>query len=181
MPEHFHYEDDDLFNPETHHESSDVPIRPLWWAVIIFVVFAAVTHFVLAFMYKTMKEAEDKRMPPPQTKVTVPANATVPQNQPLLQPFPMEGISPVAKTPVTDLEEMRAAESARLHQYGWVDKQHGIVHIPIEEAKAKLVLSGAAGSQPAVPPAVPSAGPEATDQGGLRARPSTSTAAEAKP
>lgn len=165
MPEHFHYEDDDLFNPETHHESSDVPVRPLWWAVVIFIVFAAITHIVLGFMYKAMKQAESNRMPPPPTKVTRPANADVPQNQPLLQPFPKEGITPQANTPVTDLDEMRSAEDRKLHTYGWVDKQHGIARIPIEVAKQKLV-SGAAASQPA----------EALDQGGLSARPSTTTA-----
>ena len=40
MPEHIQYEDDDLFNPETHHEHSDVPVRPLFWFIVIFIVFA---------------------------------------------------------------------------------------------------------------------------------------------
>ena len=40
MPEHIQYEDDDLFNPETHHESTDVPVRPLLWFIVIFIAFA---------------------------------------------------------------------------------------------------------------------------------------------
>ena len=141
MPEHFQYEQDDLFNPETHHESSDVPIRPLWWAVIIFIIFAAVTHFAVGFLYKGFKNAERERMDPPHTKVARPADADVPKNQPLLQPFPKEGVHPTANTPVTDLDEMNRAQKERLSTYGWVDKQHGIVHIPIEVAKQRFAAA----------------------------------------
>jgi hypothetical protein len=148
MPEHVQYEDDDLFNPETHHEESDVPLKPLWWALILFVVFAAITHVVLYFMYQAMVKAETKRWDPPQTAVARPANADVPQNQPLLQPFPVVPATettatvavPYQNTPVTDLEAMRAAEDRVLQYYGWVDKQHGVVHIPIDQAKDMLVI-----------------------------------------
>jgi hypothetical protein len=150
MPEHIQYEDDDLFNPETHHESSDVPVRPLWWAVIIFIVFAVITHFVLAWMYKGLASGERKRMEPPQSNVARPANASVPQNQPLLQPFPQGAIPPNASTPVTDLADMRRAEEQTLTTYGWVDKQHGVVRIPIEAAK-DLAVQRLTQVQPAAP------------------------------
>lgn len=134
MREPIQYEDNDLFNPETQHESSDVPVRPLWWAVIIFIVFAVITHIVLAFMYKGLAKAERNRMEAPQTNVARPANADVPQNQPLLQPFPVEE-TPQKTTPVADMVSMRAAEEKALSTYGWVDKQHGAVRIPIDKAK----------------------------------------------
>jgi hypothetical protein len=164
MPEHIQYQDDDLFNPETHHEESDVPIKPLFWAVAIFIAFAIVTHLALAAMFQGLAKNERKRMDPPATQVARPADADVPRNQPLLQPFPLKAQAPNQNTPVTDLAEMRAREQQALHTYGWVDQQKGVVRIPIEEAK-KLVVQritgGAAGSQPA------------EDAGGLRARPST--------
>jgi hypothetical protein len=142
MPEHVQYEDDDLFNPETHREESDVPLKPLWWALILFVVFGAITHAVLYFMYEGMVKAEKNRMEPRQTTIARPDNAGVPQNQPLLQPFPVVPATettatvaiPYEHTPVTDLQEMRAGEDRVLKHYGWVDKQHGIVHIPIDQA-----------------------------------------------
>ena len=135
MPEHIQYEDDDLFNPETHHESSDVPVRPLFWIIIIFVVFAVVSHIALWFMYKAFVKGERSRMEAPNTAVARPANANVPQNQPLLQPFPRGEVPPQRATPVSDLADMRAAEDKVLQNYGWVDKQQGIVHLPIERAK----------------------------------------------
>jgi hypothetical protein len=158
MPEHVQYEDDDLFNPETHHEESDVPIKPLWWTLALFVIFAAVTHAVLYFMYQAMFKAEKNRWDAPQTTVERPANADVPQNQPLLQPFP-NGSVPYRNTPVTDLRDMRAKEDQVLQNYGWVDKEHGVVHIPIHQAKDMLVAklgtpaSGAPASSPAGPAA----------------------------
>jgi hypothetical protein len=163
MPEHVQYEDDDLFNPETHHEESDVPVRPLWWALVLFVIFAAVTHAVLYFMYEAMVKAEQKRMDPPQTAVARPANASVPQKQPLLQPFPTVPATettataayPYQNTPVTDMQAMRANEDRVLKHYSWVDKQRGVVRIPIEEAKELMAAKIAVESQAAAASTAP--------------------------
>src|SRR5688572_33419300 len=103
MPEHIRYEDDDLFNPETHHESTDVPIRPLFWFIGIFIVFAAISHLVLWFIYEALVKGERKRMDPPQTAVARPAGAVAPQNRPLLQRFPRGGRPPNPHTSVSDM------------------------------------------------------------------------------
>ncbi|HJQ39844.1 MAG TPA: hypothetical protein VKB93_22100 [Thermoanaerobaculia bacterium] len=147
MPEHIQYQDDDLFNPETHHEESDVPIKPLFWAIGIFIVFAIVTHLALGAMFRGFVNSEKKKMDPPWTQVALPKDAYVPRNQPLLQPFPLQQ-NPIKDTPVTDLAEMREIEDRRLHGYGWVDRQKGAVHIPIELAKQLVVQRGAAGFSP---------------------------------
>ena len=156
MPENIRYEDDDLFNPETHHESTDVPIRPLFWFIGLFIVFGIISHFVLWFMYKALVKGERKRMDPPQTAIARPADASVPQNQPLLQPFPRGEVPPNRNTPVTDMVDMRASEEQTLNNYGWVDKQRGIVRIPIRNAKELFVQRAAAPPTPSVP--VPPAG-----------------------
>lgn len=189
MPEHIQYEDDDLFNPETHHESSDVPVRPLFWFIILFIVFGVVTHLVLTFLYKGLATAERNRMDPPASAVARPANADVPQNQPLLQPFPrVDGkggeLPPQADTPVTDLDKMRTREQQQLSSYGWVDKQRGTVHIPIDLAKralaARIAVAAAAAPAPApaapAPTAVPPSGqPVPADTG---TAPATNTGAQ---
>jgi hypothetical protein len=38
-----------------------------------------------------------------------------------------------------ELNQLRAAQQRKLHAIAWVDKQHGIVAIPIEKAMALLV------------------------------------------
>jgi hypothetical protein len=44
--------------------------------------------------------------------------------------------------PEADLKAFRAKEERRLDTYYWVDKQNGIVHIPIDEAMKKLAAKG---------------------------------------
>jgi hypothetical protein len=44
--------------------------------------------------------------------------------------------------PPADLAAHRAAEERALTSYGWVDRQHGIVRIPIEQAMHDIAASG---------------------------------------
>jgi hypothetical protein len=155
MPEHHHYEDDDLFNPETKHEESDVPLGPLFWGIAGIIVFAIVSHILLYLFYQGLRHVERKREPPPQTAIARPPDANVPQNQPLLQPFPRkipggEIIAPNRATPEVDLVDMRRGEEQVLQNYGWVDKQKGVVHIPIDAAK-DLAVQRLATAAPHVP------------------------------
>ena len=152
MPDH-NYHDEDLFNPETRHEQSDVPVRPLWWALIIFIVFSILTWIVVTFFFKGLVRLERSQAAPPQSGIARPASADVPQNQPLLQPFPKKdgaGVEmvPTADTPVADLINLRAKEKQVLTSYGWVDRQQGTVRIPIDRAKeivaARLAVHGQA-------------------------------------
>jgi len=46
------------------------------------------------------------------------------------------------KTPFPDLKAVREAEDQVLNSYGWVDRQKGVVRIPIAQAMDKLVEKG---------------------------------------
>ena len=56
------------------------------------------------------------------------------------------------KTPIPDLRAVREEENAVLDNYGWVDKQKGVVRIPIAQAMDLVVKKGlpARASAPAV-------------------------------
>ena len=146
--DHIHYSDDDLFNPETHHETSDVNVRALLWFLAIFVILGIITHVALTFFYKGLSKVERERESEMLTQIQRPADADVPRDEPLLQPFPRkvdekgEVVPPYRNTPVTDLHDMRAAEQQVLDSYGWVDQQRGVVHIPIDVAKRLVVERG---------------------------------------
>jgi hypothetical protein len=134
----------EIVNPETHHEKSDVNVRALLWFFIIFVVFAALTHLVLYLQFQGYRKLmRGGKTQAPLTSVARPADAAVPP-EPRLQPFATRNVSgvvnpPNTNTPVTDMEQMRAAEQQALHTPGWVDKQKGIVRLPIEVAKQLAV------------------------------------------
>ncbi len=144
MPENPRY-GEEIANPETHHETSDVNVRALIWFAVICVVFAVVAHFVLTLMFHTFVKLERNRNTNQMTGIRTPA-VTVPQNQPLLQPFPKStGTStqpPYEATPVQDLVALRAGEDKALHSYGWVDRQKGIVRVPIDVAMRLAVQHG---------------------------------------
>jgi hypothetical protein len=55
-----------------------------------------------------------------------------------------------------ELNQLRAAQLRRLHATGWVDRQHGIVAIPIERAMALLVADPSLAA-PIIVPAPPTA------------------------
>lgn len=44
--------------------------------------------------------------------------------------------------PARELEEMRAQEDALLHSYGWVDREHGVIRVPIEKAMQMTLERG---------------------------------------
>jgi hypothetical protein len=152
MPEHLHYDDEAIVNRDTHHEESDVNVRPLVIFVVIFVIFAAVTQVGLWLMFKMFKSISD-RPNAPLTQMALPPDMNVPA-EPRLQPFPSKDATahpPNTNTPVTDMIDMRANEEKVLQHYGWVDQSKGIVHIPIAEAKQRLLQTGLPVAGPSTP------------------------------
>lgn len=148
MAEH---EQDGIVNPETHHEKSDVDVRALLWFVVIFIGFAIVSHVLLYVMFKFYVELAKGSTNSRLTMIARPADAAIPQ-QPRLQPFPTKDprgtmLTPNSMTPPVDMEQMRATEEQALHEPGWVDKQKGIVRVPIDVAKQLVIQRGMAVQQ----------------------------------
>lgn len=60
--------------------------------------------------------------------------------------------APLLQTaPAADLRALRAEEAARLDSYGWVDRDTGVVHIPIGQAMKEVVAKGIPGFPKATP------------------------------
>jgi hypothetical protein len=138
MPEHSQFHDDDIVNPDTRHEESDVNVRALLWAVVIFILFAGLTHLVLYLQFHALVRHFRKEASQPLTMMARPSPVPA---MPRLQPFP-NAAPPMASTPVTDMAEMRATEDEALNKAGWVDQKKGIVRLPIDVAKKLVVQRG---------------------------------------
>lgn len=118
--------DDVQENPEVHHEESDVNIRGIFGFAIGLFIVAVVVHVAvyLLFLYFTTHQpgagtrsyplaaGQENRLPP----------------EPRLQINPRQ-----------DLRDLRAQEDELLNGYRWIDRNAGIVRIPIEQAM-KLTL-----------------------------------------
>jgi hypothetical protein len=115
-----------VVNPEVHHEHSDVDIRGiLGFGAALFVV-AAVIHLLIYVLFGYFNVRENARVP-----AQYPLAASEGQREP---PEPR-----LQTNPRQDLADLRAKEDEVLGSYGWVDKNAGVVRIPIDAA-VKLTL-----------------------------------------
>ena len=100
------------------HEIASRPIlkSAVWLAVV------TVASFVAAFgLYRWLEGAE--KAADPKTSPIVEARQPTPVPGPRLQPVPE-----------LELANLQAANRARLGGWGWVDRDSGIAHVPIERA-----------------------------------------------
>ena len=112
---------------EPGYETRDVKIRPLVWLATSIVLGAAVVHVALWLLLTFFKE-EARNSDPPRSPL---AAQTQTPPTPRLQ-----------ERPVHDYQSLRAEQEQVLHSYGWIDKERGIVRIPIERAMEIFVERG---------------------------------------
>ena len=113
-------------NVEVHHEESDVNIRAIFGFGAALLVVAVVVHLVIYVLFGFFDEREGRGAPAEYPLAAAQENRVPPE--PRLQTTPRE-----------DLSELRANEDAILSSYGWVDRNAGVVRIPIDAAM-KLTL-----------------------------------------
>ncbi len=113
-------------NPEVHHEHSDVNIRAVLGFGAALLVVAIVVHLLIYVLFGYFDRRENAKVP-----AQYPLAATQERREP---PEPRLQINPRQ-----DLADLRAKEDEVLSSYGWVDKNAGLVRIPIDAA-VKLTL-----------------------------------------
>jgi hypothetical protein len=112
---------DAMENPEVHHETTDVNFSAILGFGGGLIVVAAGIHVLIWLLFGYFTSREASRVPP-EYPLAVSQSERVPP-EPRLQTAPRQ-----------DLRDLRAAEDAVLDSYAWVDKNAGIVRIPIDEA-----------------------------------------------
>ena len=105
-------------NPKTAFEKSDWPLGAIGLVLLGTLIFLVIAPFVLIGAF-------------PRAVSDVSRALTVEPPRPRLQTDPSE-----------DLAKFLADEDRRLNTYYWVDKNKGIVHIPIEQAMHELAEEG---------------------------------------
>lgn len=112
-----------------HHETSDVNIRGIFAFGAGLIVVAATIHFLVWMMFLYFGAREGRQGIP-----LFPLSAGQAQRLP---PEPR-----LQTNPRQDLIDMRRGEDALLDGYSWVDKNAGVVRIPIDEAMKLTVQHG---------------------------------------
>jgi hypothetical protein len=187
MPEKTHHDEaivppekGALVNVQTKHETSDVNVKALLGFVVIFIVFAVITHIVLYLMFNHYRTMFSGHTNEALTAIERPAGSDVPV-EPRLQPFASKdakgnAISPTAATPVVDMETMRHNEDEALNNPGWVDQKAGRVRLPIDLAKQLVVQRGLPVNNPATAGVPAATAPPAAPAGTAAAPPASTTA-----
>lgn len=125
-------------NPEVSHESSDVNFLGIVaFAVGLFVVAVAI-HLVIYVFFRYLDRREAQRVTPQYPLAAGGANRLPPE--PRLQTNPRQ-----------DLADLRTREDEILHGYSWIDRNAGVVRIPIDDA-IRLTLERGVPARPAPAP-----------------------------
>lgn len=122
-------------NPSVHHETTDVNIRGILAFGAALIVVAIIIHVVIWVLFRYMDARQAARIPP-QYPLASQQQVRVPP-EPRLQTNPRE-----------DLRVLRDQERQTLSSYGWVDKNAGVVRIPIDEAMKLTLQRGLPARQP---------------------------------
>ncbi len=114
--------------PGADHQDKDFPVNSVLKFAAWFVVAVVVIHgIILLYLYSLADRFKGTQLGPDsqvQLKNIVPEPR---KGDAIARPRPQV-------SDVTDLNKLRAEEDAKLEGYRWVDRDKGIVHIPIERA-----------------------------------------------
>src|SRR5262245_32221641 len=122
-------------NLDVAHEQSDVALRPLLTFAGGLLALGAVAYFVVFLLFTYFTRQADRASQDLRYPLAVGQADRLPP-EPRLQANPRQ-----------DLKDLREAEDLRLTTFGWVDRNAGVVRIPIEEAM-KLTLQRGLPSRP---------------------------------
>lgn len=102
----------------TRTEPEGVPARPILYVAVGFLIFVAACIGGLFLYFSDVVGSRSPVKP---------------------EPFPAPQLQ---RTPLSDLEKLHQKEQAQLRGYAWVDKEQGIVRIPIERAMQIVAARG---------------------------------------
>jgi hypothetical protein len=123
------------------YETRDIKLRPLAVFIAGLTIVGLVVYFVVFAMFRLFSgqaAREDAQLAP--SSVSRPAKTPVEERLP---PEPR-----IQANPAADMDALRRQEDAVLTTYGWVNREAGIVRIPIDMAMRQVLEEGLPVRQP---------------------------------
>ncbi len=126
----------DIANPDVSHEESDVNVGTLFKFIVVLFISTVVILVAMRLMMDYFQKRELAEELPPASRVNPPGTRRLP-------PMPrLQGAPGSELLPLDEMKKFREEQQATIDSYGWVDRQAGVVRIPIEEAKRLIVKRG---------------------------------------
>jgi hypothetical protein len=115
-------------NPDVTYEHNDVSVSAIMKFVIGLLLFAAIIHVVVLWMFNMFEQRESRAEKEARPAIVRSAEERLP-------PEPRLQLAPGHEThPLDDMDNYRDAQKRLLEGYGWINKESGTVRIPVEQA-----------------------------------------------
>ena len=121
--------DSDAHNPDVQHEASDVNVRAILGFAAGLLIVGVAIHLLVWGLFRYFESREERRV--------ITAFPLAAGEGMRLPPEPR-----LQTNPRQDLRDLRTREDELQDSYSWVDKDAGIVRIPISEAMKLVVERG---------------------------------------
>lgn len=126
----------DISNVDVSHEETDVNVGMLFKFIGVLFVSTVVILAAMQLMMNYFQAREISEELPPASRVNPPGTRRLP-------PLPrLQGAPGSLLLPLDEMKKFREDQNLAVNSYGWVDKPTGLVRIPIEEAKKRLLERG---------------------------------------
>ncbi len=155
----------DIANVDVSHETSDVNVGTLFKFIIYTFVSTVVILVAMKLMMNYFLAREIAQELPPASRVNPPGTRRLPP-MPRLQGAPGSDL-----LPLDEMKRFKKEQQAAINSYGWVDRNTGVVRIPIEEAKRLVLERGLPMRSPSPSPAASPAVAPAPSPQNKRAEP----------
>ncbi|HZQ67854.1 MAG TPA: hypothetical protein VFA68_04980 [Terriglobales bacterium] len=124
---------------DAEYEREDMSPGAIFSFLVGLAIASVLIYLIVIGMYKFL-DSYQRAHQPPQNPLAVP---TAPDTRDItmadIHQFPQPRLETNERI---ELNGFRLAEEQQLHSYGWVDKNAGVVHIPIEKAMQLLAQRG---------------------------------------
>jgi hypothetical protein len=117
------------------HEPTDLRGGVVLWGAFLMLPLAVAIHAIIYLVFGQLLRTRDSGPPAPAVQPSAVGSPLI--DRPALLATPLH---PIYGPP--EVNALRAEEDAVLTSYGFVDRQHGIVHIPIAQAIKLIVEHG---------------------------------------
>ena len=107
------------------YEISDFRAKGIFWFVVGLLLLIVITGYLMVLLMDVWANVYPTRLARP--RASSPSSAPAPR----LETYP-----------AGDLQRVRQREDSILNAYGWIDRQAGVAHIPIERAMELTVQRG---------------------------------------